>query len=89
MLISLQPPFYPAEAEKKGATPSQYGFVFGAFNLAAFITAPIFARFGSRIGPRALYLVGAFGLGASGFSFAFLSFIEDTNLFIGFSYLLR
>jgi hypothetical protein len=22
-LISLQPPFYPSEAEKKGATPSQ------------------------------------------------------------------
>ena len=23
LLISLQPPFYPQEAEKKGATPSQ------------------------------------------------------------------
>ena len=25
-LISLQPPFYPTEAEKKGATPSQVSF---------------------------------------------------------------
>ena len=25
-LISLQPPFYPTEAEKKGATPSQVNF---------------------------------------------------------------
>ena len=24
-LISLQPPFYPTEAEKKGATPAQVG----------------------------------------------------------------
>ena len=29
LLLSLQPPFYPLEAELKGATPSQYGFVFG------------------------------------------------------------
>ena len=44
LLLSLQPPFYPSEAEKKGATPSQYGFVFGIANLAAFIFAPIFGQ---------------------------------------------
>ena len=27
-LISLQPPFYPTEAEKKGATPAQVEYVF-------------------------------------------------------------
>ena len=29
LLISLQPPFYPSEAEKKGATPSQVNTVLG------------------------------------------------------------
>ena len=37
LLISLQPPFYPSEAEKMGATPAQYGFVFGIANLSLFL----------------------------------------------------
>jgi len=37
LLLSLQPPFYPSEAEKMGATPAQYGFVFGIANLSLFL----------------------------------------------------
>jgi hypothetical protein len=31
-----------------GASPSQYGFVFGIWDFAAFISAPLFGRFGGR-----------------------------------------
>jgi MFS family permease len=41
-------------------SPFKYGFVFGSANLAAFIFAPIFGRFGSKIGPKLLYNVGAY-----------------------------
>ena len=37
LLLSLQPPFYPSEAEAMGATPAEYGFVFGIANLSLFI----------------------------------------------------
>ena len=37
MLIYLQPTFYPSEAEEIGATPAQYGFVFGIANLSLFL----------------------------------------------------
>jgi uncharacterized membrane protein (DUF485 family) len=37
LLISLQPPFYPSEAEKIGASPAEYGFVFGIANLSLFL----------------------------------------------------
>ena len=37
LLISLQPPFYPSEAEAMGASPAEYGFVFGIANLSLFI----------------------------------------------------
>lgn len=37
LLLSLQPPFYPSEAAKMGATPAEYGFVFGIANLSLFI----------------------------------------------------
>ena len=71
LLLSLQPPFYPTEAEKKGATPSQYGFVFGIANLAAFLFAPIFGRYGPKIGPKLLYNFGAFTQGMHFFNLTF------------------
>jgi hypothetical protein len=37
LLLSLQPPFYPSEAEAMGATPAEYGFVFGIANLSLFV----------------------------------------------------
>ena len=89
LLLSLQPPFYPLEAEKKGATPSQYGFVFGIANLAAFIFAPIFGKFGAQIGPKLLYNVGAFTQGFVGVSFGFLKYVQDAAPFLGLSYFLR
>jgi MFS family permease len=38
----------------------QYGFVFGIANLAAFLSAPVFGRYGPKIGPKVLYNFGAF-----------------------------
>ncbi len=72
-----------------GATPSQYGFVFGIINMAAFITAPFFGRYGSMIGPKLLYNVGAFVQAIVGISFGCLDFVNDTATFLGLSYALR
>ena len=41
----MKAPFYPAEAEKKGATATQYGLVFGIFELTVFIVSPLMGRF--------------------------------------------
>ena len=57
--------------------------------MAAVITAPIFGKYGTRIGPKLLYGCGAIVLGVCGFLFGFLEYIDDVNLFIGLSYLLR
>ena len=89
LLISLQPPFYPSEAELKGATPSEYGFVFGIANLSLFIFSPIFGKYGPTIGPKICFNLGAVMQGVSGFLFAFLPYCEGVALFIGLSYLLR
>ena len=87
--MGLLPTFYPSEAEKKGVTPSQYGFVFGVVNLAAFLFAPFFARYGTKIGPRFLVILGAFIQAFSGLSFGFLAYVETSGLFLGLSYFLR
>ena len=68
---------------------SKYGFVFGVFNLGAFLGGPIFGRFGGKIGPRILYTVGGFVQGICGFVFGFLTFVDNTSAFISLSYLLR
>lgn len=59
LLISLQPPFFPSEAEKMGATPAEYGFVFGIANLSLFIFSPVFGKYGPKIGPKTCFNIGA------------------------------
>ena len=89
LIISLLPPFYPREAELRGATPAQYGFVFGAANLAAFVAAPIFGRFGDKIGAKLLYNVGAYLQALCAISLGLLYYAQDVDVFIGLSYMLR
>jgi MFS family permease len=72
-----------------GATPSQYGLVFGVFNLAAFLFSPIFGRYGTKVGLKLLYNTGAFVQALAGIGFGFLEYIDDTTTFLGISYLLR
>ena len=89
LLFSIQPPFYSSEAEKKGATPAQYGFVFGIVHLAAFISAPIFGHIGPKLGPKLVYNVGGIAQGVVGILFGFLEYIDNVAIFLGLSYLLR
>ena len=46
----MQAPFYPAEAEKKGCVPSEYGLVFGIFELTVFLVSPIIGANLNRMG---------------------------------------
>lgn len=39
--ISLQAPFFPREAELKGATATEYGLVFGVYELGIIVLSPI------------------------------------------------
>ncbi len=57
--------------------------------MAAFLFAPVFGRWGAKIGPKLLYNSGAYLQGICGVAFGFLTYIDGANLFIGLSYLLR
>ena len=67
----------------------QYGFVFGIVSLAALFFAPIFARIGRATGPKLLYTTGGFVQGFVGVFFGLLDYVDNTEWFIGLSYLLR
>ena len=42
---SLQATFYPLEAARKGATPAQFGAVFGIIHLSLFIFGPLVGKY--------------------------------------------
>ena len=91
LLVSLQPPFFPQEAKKRGASASEYGFVFGIANVSLLIFSPIFGKYGTKIGTKTCFNVGSVLQGVSGFLFAFLAYFDEnqTTSFLGLAYLLR
>ena len=105
MCVSLQAPFYPAEAEKKGASATQYGLVFGIFELTVFIVSPIVGKllpkvilrkllveFYSKlfqIGISRAFSGGIMTTGTMCVGFGFLNRIPDANTFITFSFIIR
>ncbi|XP_042859973.1 MFS-type transporter SLC18B1-like [Penaeus japonicus] len=87
--VSLQAPFYPMMAESKGASPTQYGFVFGIFELTVFIVCPIYGTYLNKIGPKFMFNAGIFTTATTCILFGFLDRINDTTSFIGLSFLIR
>ncbi|KAK8750477.1 hypothetical protein OTU49_014848 [Cherax quadricarinatus] len=87
--VSLQAPFYPMMAESKGATPTQYGFVFGIFELTVFIVSPIYGNYLNKIGPKFMFNAGIFTTATTCILFGFLDRINNTTAFIGLSFAIR
>lgn len=89
MVVSLQAPFYPAEAEKKGASGIEYGLVFGIFELTVFIVSPIFGKYLPRIGISRGFSGGIATTGLMCVAFGFLDRISNGKTFIALSFVLR
>jgi len=86
---SIQAPFYPIEAENKGATPSEYGAVFGIIHLAMFICGPLFGKYMHKLGVYKVFIFGVLGTAVCGCVFGLLTYLENTWAFLGCSYGLR
>merc|ERR1712018_826561 len=89
MCVSMQAPFYPAEAEKKGCTPSEYGLVFGIFELTVFLVSPIIGANLNRLGIKATLCAGIGAVGVSTVLFGLLDKLENGKVFLAFSFVLR
>ncbi|XP_059486360.1 MFS-type transporter SLC18B1-like [Neocloeon triangulifer] len=87
--VSLQAPFYPMEAERKGATATEYGLVFGVFELVVFLISPIYGRHLNRIGPKYLFNGGIFTVGTCAILFGLLDRVEGHYPFIVLSFVIR
>ncbi|GAB6027840.1 hypothetical protein CHUAL_002066 [Chamberlinius hualienensis] len=89
VIVSLQAPFFPAEAESKGATATEYGLVFGVFELVIFIVSPFYGKYMMKIGPKFLLNSGILTTSICCILFGFLDRIYDRNTFIAFAFIVR
>ncbi|CAH0393352.1 unnamed protein product [Bemisia tabaci] len=87
--VSLQAPFYPKEAEDKGASATEYGLVFGIFELVVFIISPIYGQRLNQIGPKYLFNGGIFTTGICAILFGLLHYVQGHYPFIILSFVIR
>jgi len=89
MCVSMQAPFYPHEAEKKGCMPSEYGLVFGIFELTVFLVSPIIGANMNRMGMKFTLNFGIGTVGVTSIMFGFLDRIDNAKTFLALSFVLR
>lgn len=89
LCFSLQAPFYPSEANKKGATATQYGFVFGIYQLITFVFSPLFGYFMGSLGTKFAICSGAFVVSVTSILFGLLVTVEGALMFITMSFVIR
>ena len=85
----FQAPFYPLEAEKKGCVPSEYGLVFGIFELTVFLVSPIIGANLNRMGMKFTLNFGIGTVGVTSILFGLLDRIENAKTFLALSFTLR
>ena len=77
------------EAQSKGATPSEFGPVFGIVHLATVATSPFVGPLVSRLGLRRVFTLGVVCLSVASIGFGLLDFINQTISFLILAYILR
>ncbi|XP_046667890.1 MFS-type transporter SLC18B1-like [Homalodisca vitripennis] len=87
--VSLQAPFYPREAELKGATAAEYGLVFGVFELVVFVISPVYGSQIHRLGPKLMFNGGILTTGICAILFGLLDRVEGHYPFIVLSFVIR
>ena len=86
---SMQAPFFPIEAERKGATPSQFSPIFGFIHLATAVTSPFMAKVITRVGLGNVFKLSLGLIFVAAISFGCLTYVDDLILFLTLAYFLR
>ncbi|XP_076270313.1 MFS-type transporter SLC18B1-like isoform X2 [Rhynchophorus ferrugineus] len=89
LCVALQAPFYPAEAERKGCTATEYGLVFGIFEFVVFLVSPLYGQHLNKIGPKITFNGGIYTTGICAILFGLLDKVEGRYAFITLSFVIR
>ncbi|XP_022256522.1 MFS-type transporter SLC18B1-like [Limulus polyphemus] len=88
-IFAVQAPFFPQEAEKKGATPAEYGLVFGIYQLTVLLASPVFGQLNRHVSPSFMLNSGLFVLGTSTILFGILDGAPNGRPFIAAAFAIR
>lgn len=77
------------KAERKGATPTEYGFIIGTYQLVIFIVSPIYGKYLVRIGPQFLLFAGIFTMSICSVLFGMLNKVDTRTCFVVYGFLIR
>jgi len=89
MCASMQAPFYPREAAKKGLEVYAFGLVFGTFEMTVFLVSPFIGLGISRFGVKKTLNVGIGTVGLVLVAYGCLGFLQSGPLFLALSMGLR
>ncbi|KAK3583192.1 hypothetical protein CHS0354_025710 [Potamilus streckersoni] len=87
--FSLLAPFFPTEAQKKGATPTEVGLIFGVFQLVIFVSSPVFGNFITKIGAKFMFVTGIMVCGSCAILFGNLNAGPDGTTFVVMCFVVR
>ncbi|OWA49848.1 putative MFS-type transporter SLC18B1 [Hypsibius exemplaris] len=86
---SLIAPFFPKLAVTKGGSQALASWVFGSYELVAFLVCPIFGRHISKIGPRFVFVSGIAVTGVACGLFGLLSIVQSYESFVALAFAIR
>ncbi|KAM9679331.1 MFS-type transporter SLC18B1 isoform 2-T2 [Dama dama] len=89
MCYSILGPFFPKEAEKKGASNTVIGMIFGCYALFDFLASLVFGKYLVHIGAKFMFVAGMFVSGAVTVLFGLLDQVPEGPVFIAMCFLLR
>ncbi|NXM78434.1 S18B1 protein, partial [Serilophus lunatus] len=86
---SILGPFFPSEAEKKGASNTIVGLIFGCFAFFNFFSSLIWGKYLTHIGAKFMFVAGMFVSGCVTILFGMLDMLPSGPMFIIFCFLVR
>lgn len=89
MAYSILGPFFPKEAENKGASNTMIGVIFGCYALFEFLASLVFGKYLVYIGAKFMFIAGMFISGGVTIIFGVMDQLPDGPIFIAMSFLVR
>ncbi|XP_030303201.1 MFS-type transporter SLC18B1 isoform X6 [Calypte anna] len=86
---SILGPFFPSEAEKKGASNTVIGMIFGCFALVNVLASLILGKYLTQIGAKFMFVAGMFVSGCVTILFGMLDKVPNGTVFISLCFLVR
>nr|XP_045015169.1 MFS-type transporter SLC18B1 isoform X2 [Jaculus jaculus] len=89
MTYSILGPFFPKEAEKKGASNTMIGMIFGSYALFNLLASLVFGKYLVHIGAKFMFIAGMFLSGGVTVLFGVLDQLPAGPVFITMCFLVR